>query len=150
MLDIKLVRENPEIVQNNLQKRGDPEKLEMLNNLINYDKKWRNLLVQANELRHKRKKITTEVANLKKQKNDASKQIEKAKHIPQQIKKLEIQVAKYRENAEILLMKLPNLLHESVPFGKDEGDNIVEKLIGKPPKFSFKPKSFSILPTSGP
>ncbi|KON32109.1 seryl-tRNA synthetase [miscellaneous Crenarchaeota group-1 archaeon SG8-32-1] len=141
MLDIKLVRENPEIVQNNLQKRGDPEKLEMLNNLINYDKKWRNLLVQANELRHKRKKITTEVANLKKQKKDASKQIEKAKHIPQQIKKLEIQVAKYRENAEILLMKLPNLLHESVPFGKDESDNVVEKLIGRPPKFGFKPKS---------
>jgi len=141
MLDIKLVRENPEIVQNNLQKRGDPEKLEMLNNLINYDKKWRNLLVQANELRHKRKKITTEVANLKKQKKDASKQIEKARNIPQQIKKLEIQVAKYRENAEILLMKLPNLLHESVPFGKDESDNVVEKLIGRPPKFGFKPKS---------
>ncbi len=141
MLDIKLVRENPEIVQKNLQKRGDPEKLEMLNNLINYDKKWRNLLVQANELRHKRKKITTEVANLKKQNIDASKQIEMAKHIPQQIKKLEIQVAKYRENADILLMKLPNLLHESVPFGKDESDNVVEKLIGKPPKFGFKPKS---------
>jgi len=92
MLDIKLVRENPEIVQKNLKKRGDPEKLEMLNNLINYDKKWRNLLRQANELRHKRKKITTEVANLKKQKKDASKQIEKAKHIPQQIKKLETKV----------------------------------------------------------
>ncbi len=141
MLDIKLVRENPEIVQKNLQKRGDPEKLEMLNNLINYDKKWRNLLGQANELRHKRKKITTEVAHLKKQNIDASKQIEMAKHIPQQIKKLEIQVAKYRENADILLMKLPNLLHESVPFGKDESDNVVEKLIGKPPKFGFKPKS---------
>ena len=141
MLDIKLVRENPEIVQKNLQKRGDPEKLEMLNNLINYDKKWRNLLRQANELRHKRKKITTEVANLKKQKKDASKQIEKAKHIPQQIKKLETQVSKYRENADILLMKLPNLLHESVPFGKDENDNVIEKLIGKPPKFGFKPKS---------
>ena len=141
MLDIKLVRENPEIVQKNLQKRGDSEKLEMLNNLIKYDKKWRNLLRQANELRHKRKKLTTEVANLKKQKKDASKQIEKAKHIPQQIKKLETQVTKYRENANLLLMKLPNLLHESVPFGKDESDNIVEKLIGKPPKFSFKPKS---------
>ncbi len=141
MLDIKLVRENPEIVQKNLQKRGDPEKLEMLNNLINYDKKWRNLLGQANELRHKRKKITTEVANLKKQKKDASKQIEKAKHIPQQIKKLETQVSKYRENADILLMKLPNLLHETVPFGKDENDNVIEKLIGKPPKFGFKPKS---------
>jgi len=141
MLDIKLVRENPEIVQKNLKKRGAPEKLEMLNNLINYDKKWRNLLRQANELRHKRKKITTEVANLKKQKKDASKQIEKAKHIPQQIKKLETQVSKYRENADILLMKLPNLLHETVPFGKDENDNVVEKLIGKPPKFGFKTKS---------
>jgi seryl-tRNA synthetase len=141
MLDIKLIREHPEIVRKDLEKRGDPEKVEMLNNLIEYDIEWRNLLTEASELRHKRKQITAEVANLKKQKKDASKQIEQAKSIPQQIKELEVKVAEYREKADQLLLKLPNILHETVPFGKDEHDNVVEKLVGKPPKFGFEPKS---------
>jgi len=141
MLDIKLVREHPEIIREDLQKRCEPEKLEMLINLIQYDIQWRKLLTQANELRHKRKLITAEVANLKKQKKDASKQIQDAKTIPQQIKELETQVAQYREKSDLLLMKLPNILHETVPFGKDEHENVVEKLVGKPPKFDFEPKS---------
>lgn len=141
MLDIKLVREHPEIIQKDLQKRGEPEKLEMLEKLIKQDTQWRKLLTEASELRHKRKQITVEVASLKKQKKDASQQIEQAKQIPQQIKALEDRVAQCRENADALLMKLPNILHDSVPFGKDEHDNIVEKTVGKPPKFDFTPKS---------
>ena len=141
MLDIKLIREHPETVRKDLEKRGEPEKLEMLNNLIEIDIEWRKLLTEANDLRRKLNQITAEVANLKKQKKDASKQIEQAKTIPQQIKELEIKVAEYREKADQLLMKLPNILHETVPFGKDEHDNVVEKLVGKPPKFGFEPKS---------
>ncbi len=141
MLDIKLIREHPEIVRKNLEKRGEPEKIEMLNNLINYDKQWRKLFTEANELRHKRKVITAEVANLKKKGKDASKQIEEAKNIPNEIKKLEKQVEEYREKADLILLKLPNILHETVPFGKDETENVVEKVIGEPPKFDFKPKS---------
>jgi len=141
MLDIKLIREHPEIVRKDLEKRCEPEKIEMLNNLIQYDKQWRKLLTEANELRHKRKLITAEVANLKKKGKDASKQIEEAKNIPQKIKKLENQVAEYREKADFILLKLPNILHETVPFGKDEHENVVEMLIGKPPKFDFTPKS---------
>jgi seryl-tRNA synthetase len=148
MLDIRLIREHPEIVKKDLAKRGEIEKLEILNNLIDYDKQWRKLLSQTNELRHKRKLITTEVANLKKQEKYSTKQIEEAKNIPQKIKELEIQVAEYRRKADILLMKLPNILHETVPFGKDEHENVVEKIIGKPPKFDFKPKSHTEIATN--
>jgi len=140
MLDIKLVREHPEIIRKDLQKRGEPEKLEMLKNLIEYDKQWRILLTEVNELRHKRKLLTAEVANLKKQKKDASKQIQEAKIIPQQIKEIENKVKEYREKTDSLLMKLPNILHETVPFGEDEYDNVVEKVVGKPPEFNFEPK----------
>jgi seryl-tRNA synthetase len=141
MLDIKLIREHPKIVEKNLKKRGEPEKLEMLTQLIEYDKKWRKTLRQASELRHQRKIITTKIATLKKQKKDAKKQIEKAKSIPPEIKELENKVTKYREKADMLLMKLPNILHESVPYGKDENDNVVEKIVGKVPEFDFEPKS---------
>jgi seryl-tRNA synthetase len=141
MLDIKLIRKHPEVVRKDLEKRGEPEKIKMLNNLIKYDIQWRKLIKEANELRHKRKVITTEVANLKKKGKDSSKQIEEAKNIPEKIAKLKKQVEEYKEKANIILLKLPNILHETVPFGKDETDNVVERVIGKPPRFDFKPKS---------
>jgi seryl-tRNA synthetase len=141
MLDIKLIREHPEIVRKDLKKRGEPEKIEMLNNLIEHDTEWRRLLTEANDLRHKRKLITAEVANLKKKGKDTSKQIEEAKKIPEKIKKLEEQVEEYKEKADLILLKLPNILHETVPFGKDENDNVVERVVGKHPKFDFKLKS---------
>jgi seryl-tRNA synthetase len=141
MLEIKLIREHPEIILKDLKKRGETEKIEMLNNLIEYDKKWRKLLKEANQLRHKRKLITTEIANLKKQGNDISRQIEEVKDIPEKIKQLERQVTEYREKSDNILLKLPNILHKSVPFGKDETENVVEKVVGKPPKFDYKAKS---------
>jgi seryl-tRNA synthetase len=141
MLDIKLIREHPEIITKDLEKRCEPEKIQMLNKLIDYDKQWRKLLKETNKLRHKRKLITTKISNLKKQGKEASKKIDEAKNIPEKIKILEKQVAEYREKANFILMKLPNILHESVPFGKDETNNVVEKVVGKPPKFKFKPKS---------
>jgi len=141
MLDIKLTREHPEIVRNDLKKRGDLEKLKMLDDLIEYDKQWRKLLTEVNELRHRRKLITAEIASLKKKGEDASKQMAEAKRIPQDIKKLENQVEEYKEKVDRILLRLPNILHESVPFGKDESENVVAKVVGKPPKFDFKPKS---------
>lgn len=141
MLDIKLIRDHPEIVRKNLQKRGEQDKIEMLDCLVKYDIEWRKMLVEANELRHNRKIITSEISKLKKQGKDATEIIEKAKEIPQKIKELEIQVTEYRDKADLLLMKLPNILHESVPFGKDEHDNVVEKIVGKAPEFNFEPKS---------
>ena len=141
MLDIKLIREHPEIVRNDLKKRGDLEKLKMLDDLIEYDKHWRKLLTEVNELRHRRKVVTAEIASLKKRGEDVSRQMEEAKRIPQDIKKLENQVAEYREKVDLILLRLPNILHESVPFGKDESENVVVKIVGKPPKFDFKQKS---------
>lgn len=141
MLDIKLIREHPEIVRNDLEKRCEPEKLEMLNNIIEHDKQWRVFLSRTNELRHKRKLINTEIANLIKQGKNPEVLIKKAKTIPKEIGELETKVTEYRKKTDNLLMKLPNILHETVPFGKNEIDNVVEKVIGKPPKFNFKPKS---------
>ncbi len=66
MLDIKLIRENPELVKNNLEKRGNPENTKMLNALIEVDAKWRQNLTKLNDLRHERKLVTTEIATLKK------------------------------------------------------------------------------------
>jgi seryl-tRNA synthetase len=137
MLDIKLIRENPEFVRNNLMKRGDPENIRMLNELMGYDGKWRQLLTQLNELRHERKLLTTKIAALRKEGKDASHELSKAKNIDAEITALEKEVDECKEKVNYYLMRLPNLLHESVPFGKDENDNVPLKTWGEKPKFTF-------------
>jgi len=141
MLDIKLIRENPEMVRQNLSKRGDPVKLKMLDELIDYDRKWRQLLTRASELRHERRKITIEIAELKKAGKDTAGRIRAAKKVDEEVLAAEKHVDEYRQKADDILVRLPNLLHESVPFGKDENDNVEVRRWGKPPKFDFEPKS---------
>lgn len=140
MLDIKLIRENPELVKNNLKKRGDPENLQMLDELVDFDKKWRQYLTELNELRHERRLITAEVAALKKKRKEADKELTKAKAIDTKITTIEKQLNECEEKVHYYVMRLPNLLHESVPFGKDDSDNVPIRTWGGIPKFSFKPK----------
>jgi seryl-tRNA synthetase len=137
MLDIKLIREKPEFVRNNLMKRGDPENITMLDALIQYDGKWRQSLTKLNELRHERKLVTTEIAALKMKVKDAAKEIAKGKALDAEITMLEKQVYEYEKKVRYYLMRLPNLLHESVPFGKDENDNVPIRTWGEIPKFGF-------------
>jgi len=141
MLDIKLIRENPALVRKNLQRRGDAEKLKMLDELIGYDKDWRKLLTHANKLRHERRKITIKIAELKKVGRSSTKEIQKAQKIDEEIVAIEKRVGKCKQKVDYILMRLPNLLHKSVPFGKEENDNIEINRWGKPPKFGFEPKS---------
>ncbi|MBX5327227.1 MAG: serine--tRNA ligase [Candidatus Bathyarchaeia archaeon] len=141
MLDIKLIRENPDLVRQNIGKRGDAAKLKMLDELIHLDKEWRQLLTQANELRHKRREITVEIAELKKMGKDVASKIKDAKKVDNEILTVEKRVNEYRQKADTILVRLPNLLHESVPFGKDDNDNVEIRRWGKPPKFDFEPKS---------
>jgi len=139
-LDINLIRENPELVKKNLMKRGDPEALKKLNETIVYDKKWRQTLTELNNLRHQRKKMTIKIAALKKAGKNIDKELEEAKAIDSKITSLEKRVAEYEEKLRSCLMQLPNLLHESVPVGKDENENVPIRSWGKIPKFSFPVK----------
>jgi len=140
MLGIKLIRENPEIVKSNLVKRGDFEKLKMLEDLIACDKKWRQFLTRLNEIRHQRKLTTTEIAELKKKGEDVSQKILEAKEVDAEITRLGKKVSEYEEKTRFILMRLPNILHESVPVGKDENDNVPIRTWGETPKFSFSVK----------
>jgi len=141
MLDIKLVRENPELVRRNLEKRGDHEKLKLLDDLIALDREWRQFLTKVNELRHQRRIVTEEIAKLKKEGKDTAQRMKEAKSIPEEIAKLEAQVEERKDKVNAILLRLPNILHESVPVGKDESANEIIRVVGKPPKFDFEPKN---------
>jgi seryl-tRNA synthetase len=141
MLDIKLIRENPELVKNNLAKRGNSETIRMLEDLIAVDKEWRLTLTKLNELRHQRKQVTIEIAKLKKSGKEATNEFQRAQDIDVKIKVIEKQVTEQEEKTHDYLMQLPNLLDDTVPLGKDENDNVQVKTWGTIPQFTFPIKN---------
>jgi len=136
-LDIKLIRERPELVRRNLERRGDVEKLGMLEDLIRHDEEWRKALTKLNKLRHERRLLTIEIAKLKKRGEDFASKVAEAKAIDEQIEDLKREVDEQKAKVQYLLMRIPNLLHESVPFGRDENDNVAVRKWGEIPKFEF-------------
>ena len=145
MLDIRVVRENPQLIESNLKKRNDFEKIKWLNDLLKKDAEFRELLQKAELLRQKRNQLTKEVEKLKREKKPVKKAIEEAKKIPELIKKAEEKAKALKEKVDFYLLRLPNLLHESVPLGKDESDNPVVGSWGQPRKPSFKLKHHGML-----
>ncbi len=140
MLDIKLIREKPDIVKDNLRKRGDLDKLPLVDELIYLDQKRRELISEINSLRHLRNKLSLEINRMKKEGRDVRAKIEQAKKIPDKIKEKKGELEKIEKEIKRILYRLPNILHESVPIGTDESDNVVIKTWGKLPKFDFEPK----------
>lgn len=139
MLDIKLVRENPQIVKDSLTRRGDQDKIPWVDQLLENDRTWRILQTEANNLRSKRNKLTEEIAKIRRQEQDVSGAVKEAEQIPDRIKDLEKRTEELERKVTDALMNLPNILHESVPYGKDENDNVETKRWGKPPEFDFEP-----------
>jgi len=140
VLDIRFVRENPGIVKEDLKRRGSPEKLAWVDELLENDQNWRRLQTEANNLRSKRNKLTEEIARLRRRGEDASELVKEAEQIPEQIKKLEKETEGLDRKVTDRLLELPNIMHESVPFGKDENDNAEVRRWGKAPEFDFTPK----------
>jgi len=141
MLDIKLIRENPELVKTNLAKRGNPDVLHMLDELIILDKDWRMNNTKLNELRHDRKLVTVEIAKLKKAGQEATDEFTRAQNTDQKIKLIEKLVIDQEQKIHYYLLRLPNLLDASVPLGKDSNDNVQLKTWGNIPQFSYPIKN---------
>ncbi|HLC96208.1 MAG TPA: serine--tRNA ligase [Candidatus Nanoarchaeia archaeon] len=140
MLDIKFIRENPEIIKKDLEKRQDKEKSAWVDDLLKKDKEYRQLLEKNQELRQKRNQLSEEINKLKKQGKDISAVLKESKELPQKIKDVDEQIASLQEKITHYLMRLPNILHESVPLGKDSSENKIIKKEGSIPKFDFELK----------
>jgi len=141
MLDIRLIRENPAQVRENLARRHDPEKLELLDHVIKTDQEWRELRARVNDLRRRRNEVASQIGRVMKEGGDASGLKREAGEIPSQLKELESQMSSREEDLRDGLMRLPNMLHETVPYGADDHDNVEIRRWGKAPEFDFEPKS---------
>ncbi len=131
LLDIGFVRENPAAVRDGLKKRGDNEKLKWVAELLNADKEYRALLQEAESLRRRRNEITEEISKLMREKKDSRQKVKQAKELPEKIKKIEKRIAPLMEKIDFFLLRLPNFLHDSVPVGKGDVDNLVVRESGK-------------------
>lgn len=139
MLEMKFIREHSDIVKADLNRRGAVDKLAWVDELLQQDQKWRSLQVQANALRQQRNKLTEQIAKLRKEGRDATPVMREAEAIPDKIRESEQEAGNVRKRIDQILMQLPNIMHESVPTGKDEHDNVEVRKWGTPPQFSFKP-----------
>jgi seryl-tRNA synthetase len=141
MIDIKLIRETPELVKENIKKKFREDKLFLVDKIRKKDLDWRNLKGRVDKLRHQRNSVSAEIAKMKKEGKDVDQLMKQAKLIPDKIEELEVKSKKYEEQINELLKQVPNMIHSSVPIGKDSSQNVVREVIGSPKKFDFKIKN---------
>ncbi|MEK6933266.1 MAG: serine--tRNA ligase [Nanoarchaeota archaeon] len=141
MLDIKLLRENPDLVKENIKKKNQNDKVKLVDEAIKKDADWRKLKSQVDSLRSDRNKISKEINDLKKAGKNTDISMKKAQKIPDEIDKIEKKVAILEEEVRKILWNLPNIISKQTPIGKDASENKEIKKEGKIPKFDFSIKT---------
>ncbi len=136
MLDIRFVRKNLPLVAQALAKRGTDIDLAAFEA---DDAARREILLELEDLRHRRNTVSDQIAQFKKQGRDADQLVREMREVSTRIKALEKGLAEIEEKTDAVLMSLPNIPHESVPEGRDESDNQVVREVGELPRFDFEP-----------
>ena len=133
MLDIKLIREKPELVRQALEKRGDSFALD---GIIEIDGRYRSLLRQTEELRAKHNEASKQLSTTKEKPPQL---IAQMRELGEQISSLQQRTKEAKAELDSLVLELPNMPHPSVPLGGGPADNVVVRAWGKPAEFAFKP-----------
>jgi seryl-tRNA synthetase len=141
MIDIKFIRENPKLVKDNIKKKFQDNKIKLVDEILEYDIKFKELKSQAESLRHRRNVLSQEINKLKKEGQDASKVLEEVKEIPVKIKDIEETQHSIEENILKNMLQIPNIIHDSVPIGKDSSENVERERIGHYKFQDFEPKN---------
>lgn len=147
MLDIRFVRAYPELVKADLRKRNDLTKIEWVDELLEKDAKSRELKVETDILRHRRNSIARDINAARKAGRDAQDLMAEAAALPQKIRACDTEQDEIRDSIRHHLMRLPNILHESVPIGRDDSENVEIKRVGTPRSFTFEVKNHGQLAT---
>lgn len=138
MIDINLLRTSPELVKDSQRKRGFDASI--VDRVLHEDKKWRELKGALDNLRSEKNKTGEEIGKLKKAGKNPADILKKMSTLAEKIKEREAELASLEAKRDELLLEIPNILHETVPRGKDDSENAPIRTVGKPKKFSFTPK----------
>ena len=139
MIDIDLIRKNPDFVKERLSLR-DPSYVNLVDEILERDRERRNLIREIEELRNKRNVKSKEIGRLKREGKDTSGLEEEVKNIKLKIEELEDKLEKVNTELKSLILRVPNIPHSSVPVGEDESGNVEIRRWGEPREFTFEPK----------
>ena len=134
MLDIKFVRENPDLVKENIKKKFQDQKLGLVDEVINLDKKYRELQLSGDTLRMERNSLSKEIGNLMREgkKDEAESTKAKVNEINSKLENIEKDTDEYSVKIKEIMLKIPNIIHESVPIGKNDTENVEIQKYGEP------------------
>lgn len=141
MLDIRFIRSSPDIVRADLKKRNDTEKLAWIDDLLKKDSRSRELKIETDILRQRRNTIAREINTARKSGLDVSDLLAEAASLPLKIKEHDTEQEEIAEAIHAYLMRLPNILHESVPRGRDDTENVEIRREGTKREFDFELKN---------
>ena len=134
MLDIKFLRENPEIVKQNIRNKFQDSKLPLVDQVIDLDKKNREIKQEVESLRAERNKISKMIGGLMKEgkKEEAEEAKKKVTANAQRVEELSAQEKEVEEEIKKIMMTIPNIIDPSVPIGKDDSENVEVQRYGEP------------------
>ena len=134
MIDIKFLRENPDVVKENIKKKFQDHKLVLVDEVIALDQQYREATKTGDDLRSKRNSFSSEIGNLMKQgkKEEAEEIKKKVQEINAQLQENEQKETNFQAQIKERMMKIPNIMHESVPIGKDDSQNVEVQKYGEP------------------
>ena len=134
MLDMKFLRENPEIVKENIKKKFQDHKIELVDKVIAMDKENRSLKQRGDELRSKRNAMSKEIGGLmaKGLKDEANAIKAKVQTMADEMKETEVKETELAEKIKEMMMQIPNNIHPTVPVGKDDSENVELQKYGEP------------------
>ena len=134
MIDIKFLRENPDIVKENIRKKFQNQKLILVDEVIELDKQSRKAKLDGDNLRASRKSLSNQIGLLMKngQKKDAEHIKNEVQKINEELEQNEKKEEELAEQIKIRMMKIPNIMHESVPIGEDDSKNVEVQKYGEP------------------
>lgn len=139
MLDIKMIRQNTDEIKERLATRG--VKAEKIDALLEKDKRRRELLVETEGLKQKRNEVSAEIANAKRNKQDATDVIKEMREVGAKIKSLDEELEEVEATVKDMASRLPNLPNPTIPVGPDESANVELRKVGTPREFDFEPKA---------
>ena len=142
MLDLKLIREQPDAVQRGLVTRGGAE---LVPEILAADADRRRLVTEAETLKAERNRTSEAIGQAKRRGENPEPVMARMREVSDRIKALDAEVKQVDERMEQLLVQLPNLPHPSVPVGETEDDNVETARWGEPRRFAFEPKTHDVL-----
>jgi seryl-tRNA synthetase (EC 6.1.1.11) len=129
MLDLRLIREQPEFVKERLRTRGDNYD-ELIDRILALDEQRRQIIAEVESLKHRRNVVSKEIGMMMREGKDVTELREEMRQVGERINELDAQLSQVESELEQALLVVPNIPHESVPVGSDETGNVVVRTWG--------------------